>query len=93
MEDEMQLYGRVLWWDANDQNGIIKDTEGRKIYFDLSTVDSRTTTKLKSGLVVRFEINPKINNALCAHKVSAANHKEKSRHDREALARRQLSLF
>lgn len=89
----MQLIGRVLWWDARDQQGIIKDATGRKIYFDISSIDTRSLSKIKSGLVVRFEINNRIKDALSAHKVAAANLKEQTRHEREIEDRRQLPLF
>lgn len=89
----MQLYGRVLWWDARDQNGIIKDADGRKVYFDISSIDSRSISKIKSGLVVRFEVNNQVHDALCAQKVAAANIKEQTRHEREVEGRRQLTLF
>lgn len=89
----MQLYGRVLWWDARDQNGIIKDADGRKVYFDVSSIDSRSISKIKPGLVVRFVVNTQVSDALCAQKVAAANTKEQNRHEREVEGRRQLSLL
>ena len=89
----MQLIGKVLWWDDRDGNGIIKDVSGQKFYFDTSVVSSQYIKKIKSGLTVRFEVNPKITDTLCAHKVAAATLREQSRLEREIRDRQQLDLF
>jgi cold shock CspA family protein len=89
----MKIVGKVLWWDARDQNGIIKDSDGRKFYFDVSVIDSKSASKVKAGAVVRFEFNSEIKDALCARKVSIANNQEKSKLEKYESSRRQLSLF
>lgn len=89
----MQLVGKVLWWDERDGNGIIKDIAGRKFYFDSSVINATHKNKIKSGLTVRFEVNPEIKDSLCAHKVAVANLREQSRLEREIRDRQQLDLF
>lgn len=89
----MRLIGTVLWWDARDQNGVIKDLDGRKFYFDVSVLEARTLSKMKSGSVVCFEQNTKITDTLCAHKVAHATAREKARLAKAFEGRRQLSLF
>ncbi len=92
-KESMQIVGKVLWWDDRDGNGIIKDCDGHKYYFDTSVVDSRYLSKIKSGLTVRFELNQAIKDSLCAHKVAPASVREQNRLQRELESRRQLELF
>ncbi len=89
----MKLIGTVLWWDVRDQNGIIKDLEGRKFYVDVSVLESHMLSRMKSGAVVCFEQNPMVKDALCAHRVSPANAREKTKLAKEFENRRQLSFF
>ena len=88
----MQLYGRVLWWDEKKLYGVIKDPEGNRYYFDISVLSISKNTKIKSGLIVRFEVNTKITTALCAHRVAPASSREQSKHRRAVEQKRQLEL-
>lgn len=74
----MSLIGKVLWWDERDGNGIIKDADGKKYYFDSSVFEQRPKAKISSGKIVKFEINRKIKDTLCACRVSIISVKEQS---------------
>jgi cold shock CspA family protein len=75
----MSLIGKVLWWDERDGNGLIKDSNGRKYYFDSSVLDNRSKSKITSGKIVKFEINEKIKDSLCACEVVPITVKDKNR--------------
>lgn len=75
----MSLIGKVLWWDERDGNGIIKDAAGKKYYFDTSVLDSKPKI-VSSGKIVRFEINKKIKDSLCACSVSIITVKDRARY-------------
>jgi cold shock CspA family protein len=75
----MSMIGKVLWWDERDGNGIIKDSQGKKYYFDSSVVDARSKAKVSSGKIVKFEINNRIKDALCACKVELVTVKDRSK--------------
>jgi hypothetical protein len=71
--------GVVLWWDERDRNGVVKGSDGKRYYFDLSVVDSRTRTKIQAGTLVKFEKNPKIKDTLCARALKPVVGKEKTK--------------
>lgn len=64
------IFGVVLWWDEHDGNGIIKDVNGSKYYFDSSVISQKN---IKSGLNVQFERNSEIKDCVCAYKVKIVN--------------------
>jgi cold shock CspA family protein len=74
----MSLIGKVLWWDERDGNGIIKDADGKKYYFDTSVLDSKQRTKPSSGKIVKFALNKRIKDSLCACAVSIISVKDRA---------------
>lgn len=72
----MKLFGTVLWWDAIDQNGVIKALDGNKYYFDASVLRGKSKSSIASKDVVKFERNEAIGEALCAKSVSLATERE-----------------
>lgn len=88
----MQNLGKILWWDNRDKNGIIVGSDGRKYYFDSSVIETRSRSKIQSGLTVRFNVNLSIKDTLCAHNVAAANTKEQGKLQREIQNQSQLEF-
>jgi len=75
----MSLIGKILWWDERDGNGVIKDSEGKKYYFDTSVMDRKNKSKVSSGKLVKFEINKNIKDTLCACAVVLVTTKDQSK--------------
>jgi cold shock CspA family protein len=74
----LALVGKVLWWDARDGKGVIEDTQGNEYYFDSSVLSEAKHSKIRSGCIIRFELNRAVRGTLCAHRVQLANPKEKA---------------
>ena len=79
----MKLIGRVLWWSDRDENGIIVDPIGNEYFFDRSVISLGARQKIKSRSVVTFEINTKISECLCAHKVRMPFASRKTSYERQ----------
>lgn len=60
-----KLIGKVLWFDQRDGQGVIKTEDGTSYYTDISAL----ITHIKSGDLVKFEINKLITDIRCAHQV------------------------
>lgn len=63
------LTGVVLWYSQRDCNGIIRDILGNEFYFDISVLKKKYKDP-KPGDKVKFDLNDKIKDCNCAHKVS-----------------------
>jgi len=87
------LVGKILWWDAKDNNGIIKAGDGTKYYFDSSVLKSIRSDKLKARTIVTFEPNTAIKNCLCAKNVSAPNAKTLKSIQKKFCEAQQLDLL
>jgi cold shock CspA family protein len=74
----MSLIGKILWWDERDGNGLIKDSSGKKYYFDSSVLANPIKSKICSGKIVKFQINTKIKDSLCACEVVPITVKDKT---------------
>ena len=72
----MALVGKVLWWSARDGKGVIEDPQGNEYYFDSSVVSASKVGKIRTGKLVRFEINKAIRGTLCACNVNPPSSKE-----------------
>jgi cold shock CspA family protein len=59
--------GRVLWFDERDGYGIVVDIHGNENYVDVSVTPNRAS--LKRDQLVSFEINPKIADCRCGHRI------------------------
>ena len=47
--------GKVLWWCARNENGIITDSDGKEFYFDRSVLSLAKRQKIERGSLVMFE--------------------------------------
>ena len=88
----MKIVGKILWWDHKDQNGIIVDASGNEFYFDVSVIEGRKTSGLKSGIVVQFIANTSIKEIYCAKAVQIPPSKSKSRLEKEFQRNLQLGF-
>lgn len=62
-----RFWGQVLWVDRRDGNGLIQDWDGNRFYFDESVmVERKDFARLRAGMIVRFQVNQKITECLCA---------------------------
>lgn len=64
---KQKFIGRVLWWDVRDERGILKDSQSRRFYFDLSCING--DENIRPGALVAFEICTTVKNFPCASKV------------------------
>lgn len=88
----MKIIGKVLWWDRKDLNGIIVDASGNEYYFDISVVEGKRTVSFKPGQILKFQINPAVEQISCAKNVQVPNLKSKKRLEDEFKRGLQLSL-
>ena len=66
----MKIIGRVLWWSEKYNKGVIVDTGGNEFYFDASVVSLKKNQEIKKKCTVRFEVNRKFTECLCAQRVT-----------------------
>lgn len=59
--------GKIMWVSQKDGNGVILDEHNNEVYFDRSTFTS--FNNCKRGDIVKFNINGKIKECLCAKDV------------------------
>jgi cold shock CspA family protein len=88
----MKIVGKILWWDNKDQNGVIVDAGGNEYYFDISVVAGKRLTQIKTGAVVQFQINEKIQSISCARAVVLPATKTRGKLEREFEKNLQLSF-
>jgi cold shock CspA family protein len=88
----VKIVGKVLWWDRKDLNGIIVDSAGNEIYFDISVVEGHKASAVKRGTIVQFQINEKIDRVACAKLVVVPPSKSKSRLEKEFNRNLQLTF-
>lgn len=62
----MKIIGKVLWFSARDERGVIVDSNQNEIYFDLSKVKIGNKKSIKTGLLVTLSLDPKIKHIRCA---------------------------
>lgn len=55
-------YGRVIWWDKRDLEGVIESSDGVELYFNSSSLGGETSVydKIEPGVVVSFSLSTKI---------------------------------
>lgn len=87
------IVGKILWWDARDNNGMITTGDGKKYYFDASVVKSFRGEKLKARTLVTFEINGDIRNCLCAKNVRLPTAKALKTLRKKCVDSQQLELL
>ena len=76
--EQMQLIGRIQWWDEKYGKGVIEDAEGNEYYFDQSVTSLKPHQKISKKQIVTFRINESIKDVVCAHKVSIPTIKKKT---------------
>ena len=83
----MKLVGKVLWWNDRDGFGVIEDAKGNEYYFDSSVISLRPRQKILHNSFVEFQVNPNIEDTLCAYKIQMPTVEKRkniqSKHTRE----------
>lgn len=51
---DQQLVGKVLWWSARKENGVILASNGKEYYFDRSVLNLRKNRKIDRNSLVLF---------------------------------------
>jgi len=84
--------GKILWWDGNQNEGVIRDGTGAEYYFNYSAVSGRLTSQIADGRFVEFQTIVTADGQSCAKDITLIPVKSEKRAIKRISQEKQLAL-